>query len=352
MKSVKQFVFIFFAIIVFSCSVQAENPSSAGSAQWVSVSPGGETECSNGTPYLFFYRQGSKQKIAIIFEGGGGCWNDVTCAPEAKCFNPIVNESYNPIKRKGIFDFSHSDNPLRDYTIIHIPYCTADVHLGDSEVKYLIGTDKELVIRHNGNKNAMSAVQWLFDRIEKPDVVFVTGLSAGSIASPFYAGIVAEKYPRARVVQIGDSAGAYRNDAINSVLAGWGSLKVFSKIGWLSNIDPKSIDFESLYIGAGTLPNLKLAQVNYIDDQVQAIELKLLGVTEPNVPKLLNENLQEIISRVPSFRYYNIPGNGHTIFGGDEFYTTSVSGIPLSDWVRGLIQGQDVMSIEPEGKAE
>jgi len=300
---------------------------------------------------MFFFRPGSEQKVAVIFEGGGGCWNDETCNPEAMKFKPIVNESDNPGKWKGILDFSRNDNPIKEFTSIFVPYCTADCHLGDSDIEYLTGTDKEIVIRHNGYSNAMSVVEWLFNKIKEPDIVFVTGLSAGAMPSPLYAGIIAEKYPQAHVIQIGDSGGAYRHEAINSTLVGWGFLNVVSKIGWLSDIDPKSIDFESLYIGAGKQSNLQLAQVNYLDDSVQAVYLKLLGAAEPDVHKRLRENLQEILSLVPSFRYYNMPGSDHTVLGSDQFYTISVNGIQLSDWATALIKGQNIRSIEPEDKA-
>ena len=172
-------------------------------------------------------------------------------------------------------------------------------------------------------------------------------MSAGAMASPLYAGIIAEKYPQVRVLQIGDSGGGLRHEAINSIMVGWGVQKVRSKLNFLAEIDSDALDFESLYIGAGRQTNLSFTQVNYLDDPVLAKFLRLLGATEPNVRERVKENLQEISGAVPSFRYYNIPGNYHMVLCTDGFYTTSVNDISLSDWVRALVESKDIKSVDP-----
>ena len=317
-------------------------------AVWTEISPDGETRCSIGTPYRFYVRVGNDKKIAMIFQGGGACWSDETCSSESRKFDPIVNESDHPGNMKGLFDFSRENNPIADYTSIFIPYCTADCHLGDAEIRYLTGTDKEVVIRHNGYCNAMSAVKWLFAHIEKPEIIFVTGMSAGAIASPFYAGIIAEKYPQTRVVQIGDSGEGYRYEMVKSVMKDWGATKVASGIDWLTHVDSDSLDFESLYVGAGRFSNITLTQVNYLDDVTQAWFLSLMGAEEPNVNQRLSKNLRELSARIPSFRYYNIPGNYHMVLGKNLFYSTLVNDVSLCDWVCALIEGRSVMNIGPK----
>ena len=43
------------------------------------IEPGGETTCSDGTPYKFFVRPGAPEKVVFYLQGGGGCWNGGTC---------------------------------------------------------------------------------------------------------------------------------------------------------------------------------------------------------------------------------------------------------------------------------
>ena len=50
----------------------------------------------------------------------------------------------------GLLDVADARNPLRDYSIVYVPYCTGDVHLGDSTTDYGNG----VVIQHKGAVNS------------------------------------------------------------------------------------------------------------------------------------------------------------------------------------------------------
>src|SRR5689334_15759391 len=43
-------------------------------AGWTKIDGGGEAICARGTPYSFWVRPGTVNKLLIFFEGGGGCW--------------------------------------------------------------------------------------------------------------------------------------------------------------------------------------------------------------------------------------------------------------------------------------
>ena len=47
---------------------------------WQAVAPGGATACSHGTPYTFFVSPGTVNKLLVEFEGGGCCFDALTCA--------------------------------------------------------------------------------------------------------------------------------------------------------------------------------------------------------------------------------------------------------------------------------
>src|SRR5688572_1119188 len=51
-------------------------------ADWQSIEPGGDTVCSDGSPYRFFVHAGDPGRLLVEFEGGGGCWSAETCALE------------------------------------------------------------------------------------------------------------------------------------------------------------------------------------------------------------------------------------------------------------------------------
>ena len=80
------------------------------------------------------------------------CWNDWTCsvadaifspeAPSAETIEGWAGESGVP----GLYQLDDADNPLAGWTLLHIPYCTGDVHWGNATTNY--GADLE--IHHRG----------------------------------------------------------------------------------------------------------------------------------------------------------------------------------------------------------
>src|SRR5215210_4000630 len=45
---------------------------------WTTFAPGGETRCARGTPFKYFVRRGSVNRVIIDFRGGGACWDYFT----------------------------------------------------------------------------------------------------------------------------------------------------------------------------------------------------------------------------------------------------------------------------------
>ena len=42
---------------------------------WQEVKPGGDTQCSDGSDYTFYTRNGDPDKLLFFLQGGGACWN-------------------------------------------------------------------------------------------------------------------------------------------------------------------------------------------------------------------------------------------------------------------------------------
>ncbi|MBC8170119.1 MAG: hypothetical protein H7X77_00535, partial [Anaerolineae bacterium] len=101
---------------------------------WTMFSPGGETRCGRDTAYHFYVRpadDGNTDKLMVYFQGGGACWNALTCQTQGATFDDFVNSP--PVEigfYNGIFDFENTANPAADYNFVFVPYCTGDVHVG------------------------------------------------------------------------------------------------------------------------------------------------------------------------------------------------------------------------------
>jgi hypothetical protein len=104
-----------------------------------------------------------------------------------------------------VFDFADDRNPSADYSVVYVPYCTCDVHIGNATTEYAPG----LTIQHKGYVNGTAALDHLAATFPSATDVEVMGESAGSMASPLYAGLVSDHLPNARIAVLADGSGAY-----------------------------------------------------------------------------------------------------------------------------------------------
>lgn len=318
--------------------------------EWNLMQPGGDTICSNGTDYQFYVRPGDPERLVFYMQGGGACWFGENCDLQSTpTYDPFVDETDDPSTAGGIFDFENAENPFADYSVVFLPYCTADVHIGNSDTTYTVGEGddaREVTIHHNGYNNVSAVLDWTYDNFE-PSQIFVSGSSAGSIPSPFYGGLIADHYPDAQILVLGDAAGGYYNpDAIPLVMGAWGTASILPDWPEYEGVDTSNLSFELLYIASAQRhPDAVFTQFNTAHDETQYFFLTLVGVVDVPLPDQLNTAFDIINAEVDNFRTYTAGGTVHTILWRPEFYTYSVDGVRFVDWVQALVNGEDVDSL-------
>ena len=185
---------------------------SAGASAWTQIVPGGDCECADGSEFSFWVRQADPTKVVFFLQGGGACFDAGSCSFTDGVFSPTADETDNPgLEPAGVFDDSRPNNPFAGWSVVFVPYCTGDVHLGDAVHQY----SPELTVHHKGAVNGRAAVSYLADNFPDAEQVVVVGESAGSVASPIYGGLVADALPdaaghgvRRRVGRLSRLAGA------------------------------------------------------------------------------------------------------------------------------------------------
>lgn len=315
---------------------------------WNRIDGGPSTICSLGTPYAFFVEPGDARRLMVYFAGGGACWNAETCNDKARPrqFNAAVNAGR---PGSGVFDTTRADNPVRDFTKVAVPYCTADVHLGARTTTYTLPAsngepERTFEIHHNGGANADAALNWIYAHVAAPQTILIAGASAGSAATPFYAAVLAEHYPAARVVQLGDASNAY--EGARAAATSWGLYARLRAAKAFRDLDSTRFDYLSLYqLTARSSPRITFAVVNSLDDSVQTFFLRSLDQNSPTTATLLARHDRELSQSIPGYHSYTYPGWKHTIIGRPEFYTLAVDGIRLRDWVAQLLDGSPVRSV-------
>jgi hypothetical protein len=295
---------------------------------WNTIEPGGETRCAHDTEFRFWLRPGN-ENLLVFFQGGGGCWDRETCRAGSSWYKQRVGSDALGY-RNGIFDFDNPDNPFSDHTILFVPSCTGDVFMGAAVQDY--GDD--VVVYHHGFLNLQSALDFISEAAPKPESIFVTGCSAGSVGSAIAAPHLIEQYPETPVTQMGDSLGAifYTGSDIASL---WGSEEAIPE--WIDTM-PDATDFRinDYYIAlAEHYPDFIFAQYNTRYDHVQQ---RYFGSRE-QVGQSLGGGMSRIDGAAENFHYFMAGGELHCITPRRQLYTYASGDVRLIDWVTALAAG-------------
>ncbi len=243
--------------------------SDADDAGWERVVPGGDCQCSDGSEFSFWVREANPDKVVFFFQGGGGCFSAETCAPDSGLYNTKVDEG--PTGEGGIFDFADTRNPFSEYSVVYVPYCTGDVHIGNAIKEYAPG----LTIQHKGYVNGTAALDHLAATFPDATEVVVTGESAGSMAAPLYAGLVSDRLPDAKITVLADGSGAYPDvpDVQGSVGAVWGIGNALPDWAENAGVTAEQWSLPGLFVQSGRHdPEIVFARHDYAYDANQMIQ--------------------------------------------------------------------------------
>ncbi len=80
--------------------------------------------------FSFWTKKGTSKNLAVFFEGGGACWDKLTCSfpisdplppgipPQLQFFVPAIAADATPAIYDGIFDAANPANPVRDWGVV------------------------------------------------------------------------------------------------------------------------------------------------------------------------------------------------------------------------------------------
>ena len=309
-------------------------------AGWEEVSAPSECVCADGSPYKYWIHRGDPNKVVFFLQGGGACFDPGTCAFDSGSYKTTIGASDDPNGfSAGIFDFTDARNPLADYSFVFAPYCTGDVHLGNSAHQYT----PELTVQHKGSVDATAALNTLATEFPDTAQLVVTGESAGSVPTPLYAGLAHDLLPAAAVTVLADGSGAYPDvPAINATLGQvWGTESAIPPWPENAGLTAETWSFPGLFVQAYKHdPDIIFGRHDYAFDRVQSFFASLAGIAADDLVTLIDKNETQIEAAGVDLRSYISPGNSHTVLSSPAFYTETVEGVPLVDWVSDLIRRQ------------
>jgi len=190
--------------------------------------------CRDGSPTGFFVHAGTADKLLIYLEGGGACSSSAYCN-----FNPpsastslsgdgqtVIGSALGVIDSRqqpgvystadhtaapaGIFDFSNTANPFKDWSQIYIPYCTGDVFFGTKTNGSVPGLMNQQFVGHLDMKLFMSRIVPTFK--DKVSRVVLAGASAGAFGATLNFSMVQDSFGSVPVDLINDSGPSFEDE--------------------------------------------------------------------------------------------------------------------------------------------
>lgn len=316
-----------------------ETPATSAAGAWERVTPGDDCVCADGSPYSFWVREADPSRVVFHLMSGGACFSVETCSFGGVAYSPAVDASPS---RGGIFDPDNPANPLAGHSFVVAAYCTGDLHLGTTTTTY--GGD--LTVNHTGFLNASKALDEMANRFPDPVEVVVTGSSAGSAAAPLFGGLVADRYPEARVAVVADSSGAYPdNQDVNAEIGGrWGVDDALPDWPVNQGLTIADIGLPGLFVQSGRHnPDIRFSRFDHAFDLIQALFTTLSGGGIGPTDRMIRDNEESIESRGVAVAGYLAPGVGHTILGDSEkMHALEVEGVAFIDWLTAFLAGEEV----------
>ncbi|MGY1754588.1 pectin acetylesterase-family hydrolase [Blastococcus sp. SYSU D01042] len=341
-----------------ACSEDSPEASGSGSGSaataaaaaqpvaWERVATPDECECSDGSEFHYWQHEGDPTKVLFVLEGGGACFSAQTCGPTGGTSKVnLASDAADGPGEQGLLDVGDPDNPLAGYSVVYVPYCTGDLHLGDNAQDYGGG----VVVEHKGRVNATAALEGMAERFPAAAEVVVLGFSAGSAGAPLYGGLAHDLLPDADIAVIADASGAYPGDELITTAIGglWG---IFADLpAWPESAgEPQSAwSLPGLFVQAGRhVPGIALATIDTAQDSVQRRFTDLIGFGRTPLVDLIDANAEFIESSGVEVASWVGPGTGHVSTAGDEvLYGSEVDGVALVDWIGDFLAGEDVADV-------
>jgi hypothetical protein len=346
--------------------------------QYTTLSPVGSIDydgrslspiCMNGTPYHFFVKRGAVNKVLMYYQGGGACWEQLTCGV------PVCDNSVNPTgsdnpnnASTGFADRTNPNNPFKDWNLVFVPYCSCDIHFGDAAQDYdNVTPGTPLHVEHRGYHNARVAEKWAREHFVNPEEVFVTGSSAGAYGAWFNAPLLHEMWPASKFSVLADAGnGVITPDFLTNYFPNW---------NFAANLPTDIPGLADVLVNGSGIPGYTEIVADYFPATAWAHYTSafdggtggqtgfynvMLNNNDPlaaltwwngscQFNGVMRQQAIDTAAAVPSnYRYYIGTGSRHTMWGSDKVYSDTTGGVPtIVDWVNSMLNSHPPMMVDP-----
>lgn len=313
-----------------------------------------EARCRDGSATGIGVRYGAGTGLAFYFEGGGACFNTLTCGANPSHFDAANFNSVKQGGNGGLFNAANPENPLADWTFIYVPYCTGDVHAGNRQDATLQGVvGPQQFVGYNNVGHYLNRVVPTF--LGDVDHVLVTGQSAGGFGAAFNYDRIAEAFPNDKVTLLDDSGPPMSDEFMATCLQkqwreAWGLNETMPAD--CANCFPEDgggIVELGKYLGE-KWPDQRLGLISSLNDETIRF---FFGFGQNDCQSLIPSSVPAdtfamgladlrdnwLVEPDATWGSFFIPGSQHTWIASNSYETAEVDGVKLIDWVRDLLAG-------------
>ncbi len=331
----------------------ALSTADAGAWRWIPT-PG--MQCRDGSDTGFGLRRAAGSRdLLVLLQGGGACFDFLSCLLNPGSYDEAdFNAEIAAIGERGAFSTTEPANPFLRWNVVYVPYCTGDVHAGNAPDTPVPGVGRQDFVGYRNLETALE--RFGGDRVRQARQVVLSGVSAGGFGTVGTYALFAERLAPAPVDLLDDSGPIVRaNDVLDPGLQQrWRDLWNLDEAlppgcpdALCSQPNGDGLEFVLPYY-ARTHPDRTFGVLSYTRD---AVIRGFFGLGDPDCgpdPSACTVGAEAYEDALfglrtifpPNVGTYYVAGDGHTFLLSDTFYSTTVEGVPLTRWVRGLINGQ------------
>lgn len=311
-----------------------------------------ESRCrNNSTTGIGVSLNPASDKVMIYLQGGGACFNTLTCSQNPASFGPGNLGSPS----SGIFDRSDAQNPVKDYSMVFVPYCTGDVHAGNAPNKTLatvVGAQQFV-----GYANITAYLHRLVPTFAGASQVLLTGESAGGFGAAANFEHVQRAFGAIPVTLIDDSGPPLDSSVVTSCLQrewreAWGLDGTLIADCGAACDNPN--DYLSDYVASirARHPNMNAGLISSNgDDTIRFFfgfganncQSFLSSVSVQDFERGLRDFRTSVQTPGPKFGTFYIQSTTHTWLSSR--YTETVGGVQLRSWVSNILAGGAVQHL-------
>jgi len=315
-----------------------------------------QPQCGRATSYSFFVKRGSVNKLLMYYQGGGACWDYFTCKVVGtydQSVDIMGGDNPNLGSHSGLDDQSNPANPFKDWSVVFVPYCSGDVHLGDAEATYVDGSNS-VTIQHRGFANAKVAEKFAREHFVNPDQIFITGSSAGAYGALLHAAWLHRVYPASDISVLGDAGnGVITEDFRMNHFPAWGvNQNLPPNVPGLTDLTVP----ETTVLAATTFPRTRWAhytsaydggtggQTGFYNIMLNPDDIGLwlnwwsASCAWNSIMRAQAQATFAATATPDNYRYYIGTGSRHTMFGSSKVYTDTTGGVPtIVDWINAML---------------